>query len=126
MMRKEIDYSKIQDFNIMSVIFGAELLIIVISAYPLAKFLGSVGIIIWLAFSLITFGTAHIIEKYKKSDNIQTYKEIIAFVEKKPLTYEESQQEIGKRNYQKIIVSLLVGVIALIISLIIVFIINNI
>lgn len=125
-MKQKIDESKIQYFNIMGIIFVAELLIVVISAYPLSKVDGNIGIFIWIIFVLITFVTAYKIEKFKKNNNLQTYKEIIAFIEKKPLTYEESQQEIGKRIYQKIFIALLVGVIAFAISLIIIFIVNKI
>ena len=62
------------------------------------------------------------IEKFKKKNNIQTYKEIIAFTENKQLTYEETEQEKGKRNYQKIILASLSGVIMIIITIIIKFI----
>lgn len=124
-MKGKIDESKIQNFNIMGTIFTVELLVVVISAYPLFKLLDIVGIVIWLGFFFITFITAHIIEKFKKRNNIQTYKEIIAFVEKKPLNYEEAQREIGKRNYQKILIALLAGIIAFILSLIVIFIFNK-
>lgn len=125
-MRAQVDKSKIQDFNIMGIIFAVELLIVVVSAYPLVKLFDIIGIIIWVVLFLLTFATAHAIEKFKKSNDIQTYKEIISFIEKKPLTYEEAQQEMGKRIYQKIFIALLVGVVAFIISLIIIFICNKI
>lgn len=126
LLKKKIDESKIKRFNIMGVIFTAELLIVVISSYPLFKFAGNIGIIIWGLFVLITFGTAFLIEQFKKSNDIQTYKEVIAFIEKKPLTYEEAQQEKGKRIYEKILMGILAGVITLIVSLIIILIIDNI
>ncbi len=125
-MRKIVDKEKIREFNIMSYIFLAEMLIVMISAYPLFSMDGYVGIIIWILFFAVTFGTATIVEKFKKNNDIQTYKEIIAFMENKPLTYEESQQEIGKRIYQKILLALLAGIITLIIILITMFIINHI
>lgn len=126
MMKQEIDESGIKYFNIIGIVFAVELLTIVISAYPLSKLNGNIGIFIWIAFVLITFVTAYMIEKFKQNNNIQTYKEIIAYIEKKPLTYEETQQEIGKRIYQKFCISLLVGIIAFIISLIVIFIVNKI
>ena len=63
-----------------------------------------------------------IAEKIKKNNNIQTYKEILAFINSKQLNYEERQQELGKRMYQKILFAILAGMIALIINLIIIFI----
>lgn len=119
-MRKKVDKGKIKEFNVMSYIFLAEMLIITISAYPLAKMDGYIGVVIWVLFFAITFGTATIIERWKKDNDIETYKEILAFIDGKPLTYEESQQEIGKRIYQKILFALLAGVIALIICFIVI------
>lgn len=125
-MRKIVDKAKIREFNIMSYIFLAEMLIVMISAYPLFSMDGYVGIIIWVLFFIVTLGTAKIIEKFKTNNDIQTYKEIIAFVENKPLTYEEVQQEIGKRIYQKILLALLSGIITLIIIMITMFVVKHI
>ena len=60
------------------------------------------------------------IEKFKKVYDIQTYKEILAFIDGKQLTHDETQQELGKRNYQKIIFALITGVITLIICFIVI------
>ena len=65
--------------------------------------------------------TATIIEKFKKNNDIQTYKEIISFMENKSLSYDEVQQEIGKRTYQKILLAILVGLITFIIFIIEIF-----
>ena len=65
-MRKIIDKEKVKEFSVMSYIFLAEMLIVAISAYPLFSMDGYIGIIIWILFFAITFGTATIIEKLKK------------------------------------------------------------
>ena len=91
------------------------------SAYPLFSINGNIGIIIWLCLFAITLYTASKIEKFKKSHNIQTYKEILAFIDGKQLTHDETQQEIGKRNYQKIIFAFIAGIIALIICFVVIF-----
>lgn len=121
-MRKIIDSKKVKEFNVMSYVFLVEMLVLIISAYPLFKLLDFVGFIIWISLYIISFGTARIIERFKKENNIQTYKEIIAFIDGKKLTYEETQQEIGKRMYQKIILSFVTGIIAFIVCLIMMFI----
>ena len=113
---------KVREFNIIGYIYLAELLILAITAYPLFKLEGNIGVIVWILFFLVTFFTAGIAEKIKKNNNIQTYKEILAFINSKQLNYEESQQELGKRMYQKILFAILIGMIALIINLIIIFI----
>lgn len=120
-MKKIVSKEKIEKFNIMSYIFLAEMLILMFSAYPLFKIDGYIGAIIWALFFVITIVTA-IIEKFKKNNDIQTYKEIIAFMENKSLSYEEVQQEIGKRNYQKILLAILTGLITFIIFIIEIFI----
>ena len=121
-MKRIVSKEKIEKFNIMSYIFLAEMLILVFSAYPLFKIDGYIGAIIWALFFIITIVTATIIEKFKKNNDIQTYKEIIAFMENKSLSYEEVQQEIGKRNYQKILLAILTGLITFIIFIIEIFI----
>ena len=108
--------------DVMSFVFLVELIIVTISAYPLFSVDGYTGIIIWLCLFTVALYTASKIERFKKKYDIQTYKEILAFIDGKQLTYDETQQEIGKRNYQKIIFALLAGVIALIVCIIVIFI----
>lgn len=117
-MKRIVSKEKIEKFNIMSYIFLVEMLIVMFSAYPLFTLDGYIGVIIWALFFVITFVTAIVIEKFKKKNDIQTYKEIIAFMENKSLSYEEVQQEIGKRNYQKILLAILTGLITFIIFII--------
>lgn len=124
-MRKIIDSKKVKEFNVMSYVFLVEMLVLIISAYPLFKLLDFIGFIIWISLYIISFGTARVIERFKKENNIQTYKEIIAFIDGKKLTYEETQQEIGKRMYQKIILAFVTGIITFIICLIMMFIMKN-
>ena len=121
-MREIVEKATIKKFNVISVVFLIELIVVAISAYPLFNIKGNIGIIIWLCLFAITLYTASKIEKFKKSNDIQTYKEILAFIDGKQLTHDETQQEIGKRNYQKIIFAFIAGVIALIICFVVIFI----
>lgn len=114
-MREVVEKATIKNFNVISVVFLIELIVVAVSAYPLFSIKGNIGIIIWLCLFAITLYTASKIEKFKKSYDIQTYKEILAFIDGKQLTHDETQQEIGKRNYQKIIFAFIAGVIALMI-----------
>jgi len=121
-MREIVEKSTIKKFNAISIVFLIELIIVTISAYPLFSIDGYIGIIIWLCLFATTLYTAIKIEKFKKNHDIQTYKEILAFIDGKQLTHDERQQEIGKRNYQKIIFAFAAGVIALIVCLAVIFI----
>lgn len=121
-MREVVEKATIKNFNVISGVFLIELIVVAVSAYPLFSIKGNIGIIIWLCLFAITLYTASKIEKFKKSHDIQTYKEILAFIDGKQLTHDETQQEIGKRNYQKIIFAFIAGVIALIICFVVIFI----
>ena len=114
-MKKKVLGTDIKEFKILSWIFTIEMLVMILSAYPLMKFAGIFGIIIWILIAIITISTAFTIEKMKKNYDIQTYKEIIAFYEKKELSHDEKNIEFGKRIYQKILLSICCGIIALLI-----------
>lgn len=117
-MRKIVENTTIKKFNMISVIFLFELMAVIVSAYPLFSIKSNIGIIIWLCLFAITLFTANRIEKFKKNYDIQTYKEILTFIDGRQLSHDEAQQEIGKRNYQKIIYAFIAGLIALIIFII--------
>ncbi len=125
-MKKEVSKVTITKFNVIGYIYVFELIILIISAYPLFKIDSYFGVIVWVLLFIITLLTASIIEKIKKNNNIQTYKEIITFLENRNLTYEEKLQEIGKRNYQQIIITIMAGIIAGIIGLVVIFVTENI
>ena len=124
-MRKSVTQEEIKKFNKLGSIFTLELIVLVISAYPLFKLTKYIGVIIWGIVFGITFITAHKIEKMKKNNDIQTYKEIISFIDGKPLTHDEGEQERGKRIYQKIFAAILSGIITLIVCIIVAFIMEN-
>ncbi len=125
MMRREIKKEKVKEFHLLNYVFLIEMLILAIAAYPLFKFFDTLGVIIWLLLFIVTFITATIAEKFKKDNNVETYKEILAFLEGKSLTYEERQQEKGKRVYQKIVFAMVAALLALVLCLIVIFIIDN-
>ena len=124
-MREIVEKGTIKKFNVMSFVFLAEMIIVAVSAYPLFSIDGYIGVIIWLCLFAVALYTASKIERFKKNYDIQSYKEILAFMDGKQLTYDETQQELGKRNYQKIIFAFLAGVIALVICIIVIFICQN-
>lgn len=116
LMKKTINEVERKEFKALSNIYAVELIIMILSAYPLLK-LGIIGIIIWGLIVVITIATAFIVEKKKKEYNIQSYKEIVAFYENKSLTHEEKIQEKAKSSYQKIIYAFVTAALAFIIFL---------
>ncbi|HPF82555.1 MAG TPA: helix-turn-helix transcriptional regulator [Bacilli bacterium] len=117
-MKKEIDESEIKKFNLISLIFTGELIVMIFSAYPLFKYLEITGMIIWAVIFIITFATSLYIEKYKNAKNIQTYKEIVAFVNQTNLTPDEKKEEKAKKPYQRILIGICSALITLVILLI--------
>lgn len=105
-MKVEIKESELQKFNHYSKIFTVLLIITIISCVPLSKLLNYYGLAITVILFIITLYYALKVEKFKKENNIQTYKEIVAFTEGKRLDEIENQQEFGKRPYQKVFLML--------------------
>ena len=64
------------------------------------------------------------IEKIKKENDIQTYKEIVSFSEGKRLDEIHKQREIGKRPYQKLLLMLGSGVVAVLVCMLMSFLMN--
>ena len=114
-MKKIISEKELSDYNRISIIFTVEMLVMLLSAYPLLKLAKIIGLIIWIIISVITLITAIKIEKIYKKYDIRTYKEIVAFTEGKTLTKNEQIEEKAKRPYQKILLGIASGIIAIII-----------
>jgi transcriptional regulator with XRE-family HTH domain len=114
-MKKEIGTSEIKAFNYYGTIFGILLLITVVSFVPLVLLLKGYGIAISAALFATSFFFAMKVEKFKKDNEVHTYKEIVAFVDGKRLDEIEKHQEFGKRPYQKILLALGSAVFTLVI-----------
>lgn len=102
-MKKEINKADLEKFNRQSAIFCILLVLLMVSAVPLAVFLGYYGLVGTGILFIISMHYAKAIETYKKTNDIQTYKEILSFTEGKPLDEIEKAQEYGKRPYQKVL-----------------------
>lgn len=110
--------SDISEFNKLSRVFTILLILTVLVPLPLARFLGYAGLAIWGVLAAVTLAMALFIEKKKKSLNIQTFREIQAFLDGKTLDEIEAAREEGKRPYQKILLAIACAVIALIVCVI--------
>lgn len=56
------------------------------------------------------------VEKYKKKYDIQTYQEIVAFMDGKNLSDIEKAREEGKRIYQKIFMTVGAGIVGFVVT----------
>jgi len=117
-MKEEINKAGLQKFNRYGSIFTLLLVLLIVSAVPLAVFLGYYGLMISGILFVITMYFAIKIEKYKKDNDIQTFKEIVSFTEGKRLDEIEKNQEYGKRPYQKILSAFASAIIAFLVCMI--------
>jgi len=83
-MKEEIKIkeSEIKKFNRYAAVFGVLLIASVILAVPLARWLGFYAVIPWGIIYLASLFFAIKIEKIKKTYDIHTWKEIVAFDER--------------------------------------------
>lgn len=117
-MKEKIKTEDIIVFKHDSNIFSMLLLFTILLPVPLARFMGYVGIGIW---SLIAIGSMYYairVEKYKKNFNVQTYREILAFLDGKNMNELEKNQEYGKRPYQKFLLAIGTGLLTIVVAVI--------
>jgi transcriptional regulator with XRE-family HTH domain len=117
-MKEKINTDDVNEFKYKSNIFAIFMLFVILLPIPLFKFGGYIGVGIWILIFIITIYYAIQIEKLKKNFDIQTYKEILAFTEGKNINEIEKHYEHGKRTYQKFLLALGTGVITLVITVI--------
>ncbi len=101
-MKDIIQKEEIVKMNRYGKIYTIMLIVTAISAVPLFMWLGVWAFIPWGIIWALSMYFAVQVEKVKKDNDVQTYKEIVAFSEGKLLDDIQKQREIGKRPYQKI------------------------
>lgn len=102
-MKEEIKKEEVAKLNYYGTIYTVLFVVMLVSVVPLVHWLGTLGFIPWGLIFAVTMYFALKVEKIKKDNDIQTYKEIVAFAEGKGLDEIQKQREIGKRPYQKIL-----------------------
>ena len=113
-MKDVIQKEEIEKMNRYGKIYTIMLIVTAVSAVPLFMWLGTWGFIPWGIIFAFAMYFALRIERVKKDNDIQTYKEIVAFSEGKRLDDIQKQREIGKRPYQKILLVIGSAVVAFI------------
>lgn len=102
-MKDVIQKEEIEKMNRYGKTYTIMLIATAVSAVPLFMWLGVWAFIPWGIIWAISMYFAFKVEKVKKDNDVQTYKEIVAFSEGKLLDDIHKQREIGKRPYQKIL-----------------------
>ena len=111
-MKDVIQKEEIEKMNRYGKIYTIMLIATAVSAVPLFMWLSVWAFIPWGIIWAISLYFALKVEKVKKDNDVQTYKEIVAFSEGKLLDDIQKQREIGKRPYQKLLLVIGSAVIA--------------
>lgn len=116
-MKNVINKDDVLKLNRYGNISGLLMVLCVVSIAPMFLFIGKWSIIpLGIIFAMVMY-YAHKVEKIKVDNDIQTYREIVAFTEGKRLDEIQKQREIGKRPYQKFLIAAAGAIIAALISL---------
>ena len=118
-MKKEIKETEIAKMKRYGRTYTLMLIATAVSSGPLFMWLGVWAFIPWGIIWAISMYFAFEIEKVKKDNDVQTYKEIVAFYEGKRLDDIHKQREIGKRSYQKILLVIGSAAVTLIVCVLI-------
>ena len=118
-MKDVIQKEEIEKMNRYGKVYTIMLIATVVSAVPLFMWLGVWAFIPWGIIWAISMYFAFKVEKVKKDNDVQTYKEIVAFSEGKLLDDIHKQREIGKRPYQKILLIIGSALIAFVVCVLI-------
>lgn len=117
-MKQEVNAADVKAMNRDAIIYTVLLAATIILPVPLPKWFGLYGLIPELLLWGSAMYFAHRLERIKKANNVQSYKEILAFSEGKRLDEIEQKVEAGKRPYQKVLLALLTAGITLLVGMV--------
>jgi len=110
-MKEVIKKEDVAKMNRYGAMYAGLLILSMVSFFVFTEWIGLWGFIPCGIICAITVYVGFKIEKIKKDNDIQTYKEIVAFSQGERLDEIQKQREIGKRPYQKILLGLGSGVV---------------
>ena len=117
-MKQEVNAADVKAMNRDAIIYTVLLAATIILPVPLIKWFGLYGLIP----ELLLWGSAMYfalrLERIKKANNVQSYREILAFSEGRKLDEIEQKVEAGKRPYQKLLLVLLTAGITLLVGMV--------
>lgn len=82
-MKKQVVQDDVRKFKRDTVIFTVLMIVTLLSAIPLFLYLELVGIALWLVIAGVMIFYSIRLNKQKRNNNIQTYREILAYMEGK-------------------------------------------
>ena len=117
-MKQEVNAADVKAMNRDAIIFSILLAVTIILPVPLLKWFDLYGLIPELLIWGAAMYFALRLERIKKANNVQSYREILAFSEGRKLDEIEQKVEAGKRPYQKVLLALLTAGITLLVGMV--------
>jgi len=117
-MKQEVNAADVRAMNRDAIIYTVLLAATIILPVPLLKWFDLYGLIPELLLWGSAMYFARRLERIKKANNVQSYREILAFSEGKRLDEIEQKVEAGKRPYQKVLLALLTAGITLLVGMV--------
>lgn len=117
-MKQEVNAADVRAMNRDGIIYTVLLAATIILPAPLLKWFGLYGLIPELLLWGAAMYFALRLERIKKANNVQSYREILAFSEGRKLDEIEQKVEAGKRPYQKLLLVLLTAGITLLVGMV--------
>ena len=118
-MKEQVKSKDVRTFKKLQLICGLGILLLIVTGVPLLEYGGAIGGVVWGALAVGVFLAWHRFEQFKRENDVQTYREVLAFVNGSTLDDIEKEKEAQKRKSMKgleiivivqAIVILLVGV----------------
>lgn len=118
-MKEQVKSKDVRTFKKLQLICGLGILLLIVTGVPLLEYGGAIGGVVWGALAVGVFLAWHRFEQIKSENDVQAYREVLAFVNGSTLDDIEKEKEAQKRKSMKgleiivivqAIVILLVGV----------------
>ena len=114
-MKKQIKENDVRELHRHGMVMTIFMVVMILSPIPLVRLFHWIGFAIWGVLAVAGIVYAFSVERWKKQQDIHTWREITAFMEGKRLDEIDKQREIGKRPYQKILLAIGSGIIAILV-----------
>ena len=102
-MKEQVKSKDIRTFKKLQLIGVLGILLLIVTGVPLLEYGGAIGGVVWGALAVGVFLAWHRFEQIKSENDVQTYREVLAFVNGETLDDIERTNEAKKRRSLKIL-----------------------
>ncbi len=102
-MKEQVKSKDVRTFKKLQLIGGLGILLLIVTGMPLLEYGGAIGGVVWGALAVGVFLAWHRFEQIKSENDVQTYREVLAFVNGETLDDIEQAKETKKRRSLKVL-----------------------